>query len=183
MVFITDQIDYMKLIALLIKGSKNCFIKKKNYFNFKKIFISNNNKIKNDSFNENNSFHNGFQKNFNLKRIIQRQKDKKIAIIHEAEMEAEGKEKENNRYKTNDEENEDRLKNIERNKGEIMFLNSLIPEIKSKYATFLTQNINIRELMRILEEYELTYSKEEAITMLMKNIPELNHGLSQEIIE
>ena len=30
--FITDQIDYMKLISLLIKGSKNCFIKKKELF-------------------------------------------------------------------------------------------------------------------------------------------------------
>ena len=37
--FITDQIDYMMLIALLIKGSKNCFIKKKNYFNFKNILL------------------------------------------------------------------------------------------------------------------------------------------------
>ena len=95
--FITDQIDYMMLIALLIKGSKNCFIKKKNYFNFKKYFINNNKTIKNDTQNNSNSFHNGFQKNINLKRVIQRQKDKKIAIIHEAEMEAEEKEKENRR--------------------------------------------------------------------------------------
>ena len=165
--FITDQIDYMKLIALLIKGSKNCFIKKKNYFNFKKFFISN----KNNSLNESNSFHNGIQKNINLKRIIQRQKDKKFAIIHEAEMEAE--EKENNRYRTDNEEKEDRLKNIERNKGEIKFLNSLIPEIKTKYATFLTQNINSRELMRILENHDLTYTKERLEEIL--NFLEINN--------
>ena len=37
--FITDQIDYMKLIALLIKGSKNSFLKKKRIFQFREIFI------------------------------------------------------------------------------------------------------------------------------------------------
>ena len=158
--FISDQIDYMKLIALLIRGSKNCFIKKKNYFNFKKFFV--NLKNKNDSLNQSNGFHNNIQKNINLKSIIQKQKDKKIAIIHEAEKEAEEKEKENiiNRYKKDFEEKEDRLKNIERNKGEIVFLISLIPIIKNKYATFLDQNINTEELIRILEQYDLVYTKE-----------------------
>ena len=37
--FVSDQIDYMKFIALLIKGSKNCFIKKKHYFNFANFFL------------------------------------------------------------------------------------------------------------------------------------------------
>ena len=156
--FISDQIDYMKLIALLIRGSKNCFIKKKNYFNFKKFFV--NLKNKNDSLNQSNGFHNNIQKNINLKSIIQKQKDKKIAIIHEAEKEAEEKEKENIRYKKNIEEKEDRLKNIERNKGEIAFLISLIPILKNKYATFLDQNINTCELIRILEQYDLVYTKE-----------------------
>ena len=96
--FISDQIDYMKLIALLIRGSKNCFIKKKNYFNFKKFFVNTKNN-KNDGLNQSNGFHNNIQKNINLKSIIQKQKDKKIAIIHEAEKEAEEKEKENYRYK------------------------------------------------------------------------------------
>ena len=162
--FISDQIDYMKLIALLIRGSKNCFIKKKNYFNFKKFFV--NIKNKNDSLYQSNGFHNNIQKNINLKSIIQKQRDKKIAIIHEAEKEAEEKEKENNRYKKDTEEKEDRLKNIERNKGEIVFLVSLIPIIKNKYATFLDQNINTEELIRILEQYDLVYTKEKLDDML-----------------
>ncbi len=48
--FITDQIDYMKFIALLIRGSKNCFIRKKHYFNFANIL-----KGKKDSLTASNS--------------------------------------------------------------------------------------------------------------------------------
>jgi hypothetical protein len=50
--FVSDQIDYMRLIALLIKGSKNCFLKKKYYFNITKYLITKS--IKNN--NSNNSF-------------------------------------------------------------------------------------------------------------------------------
>ena len=88
--FISDQIDYMKFIALLIKGSKNCFVKKKNFFNFKKYFVSK----KNDSLNNstNNFSQNALiKKNINLKSVIQKQKDKKIAMLNEAEKEMEKK--------------------------------------------------------------------------------------------
>ena len=70
--FITDQIDYMKLIALLIKGSKNCFLKKKGYFDFTKFLFKNTN----INFNIN--------RNFNFKNIIRQQKNKKLAQIAEA---------------------------------------------------------------------------------------------------
>ena len=39
--FITDQIDYMKFIALLIKGCKNSFLRKKGLFDFTKYLFKN----------------------------------------------------------------------------------------------------------------------------------------------
>ena len=36
--FLADQIDYMKLISLLIKGCKNSFLKKKGFFDFAKYY-------------------------------------------------------------------------------------------------------------------------------------------------
>ena len=164
--FISDQIDYMRFIALLIKGSKNSFLKKKNYFNFKKYFVSN----KNDSFNNTyNNFYNNFnnsiiKKNINLKSVIQKQKNKKIAIIKRAEKEME-KKNEKEIKKLNEEEEEeifmaDQQKMLERNKKELSFISSLIPEIKNKYAIFLDQNISTGELIRILQRYDLIYTKE-----------------------
>ena len=141
--FVTDQIDYMKFIALLIKGSKNCFIKKKNYFNFAN-FIMKGTKI--------NS--NILKKNMNLKSIIQRQKNKKIAILKKAEKE-----------KKKDEENENmffenKQRAIEKNKKEIKYLLDLIPEIKVNYSNSLDQNINSEELMRILKKQHVFFKKE-----------------------
>ena len=163
--FISDQIDYMKFIALLVKNSKNCFIKKKNYFNFKKYFISN----KNDNFsNSSNNFYRNslFNKKINLKKnVIIKQKDKKFPIINETEKEMEKKnEKENENYNDDEDEEEilfaDKQRTIERNKKELLFISGLIPEIKNKYETSLDQNINTGELMRILKNYELIYIKE-----------------------
>jgi len=161
--FVTDQIDYMRLIALLIKGSKNCFLRKKYYFNITKYLISKS--IKNNS--SNNSFNNNSfskKKNLNLKNVIKKQKDKKIAIIHEAEKEVEKNKEIEKQIKKDNEQKEmffaDKQKIIERNKKEILFISGLIPEIKIKYATFLDQNINSGELIRILNKYDLLYEKE-----------------------
>jgi len=162
--FVTDQIDYMRFIALLIKGSKNCFLKKKYYFNITKYLISKS--IKNNS--GNNSFNNNSfsskKKNLNLKNVIKKQKDKKIAIIHEAEKEVEKNKEIEKQIKKDNEQKEmffaDKQKIIEKNKKEILFISGLIPEIKIKYATFLDQNINSGELIRILNKYDLLYEKE-----------------------
>ena len=162
--FVTDQIDYMRFIALLIKGSKNCFLKKKYYFNITKYLISKS--IKNNS--GNNSFNNNSfsskKKNLNLKNVIKKQKDKKIAIIHEAEKEVEKNKEIEKQIKKDNEQKEmffaDKQKIIEKNKKEILFISGLIPEIKIKYATFLDQNINSGELIRSLNKYDLLYEKE-----------------------
>ena len=156
--FVTDQIDYMKFIALLIKGSKNCFIKKKHYFNFAK-FIMKGIKIDNNSSTQQN-----FRKNMNLKSIIQKQKDKKKAILEKAEKESKKiLEKENEKKKEEEKkkmffENNQRI--IEKNKKEIKYLIDLIPELKLNYSISLDQNINSEEFMRILNEQGMFFQKE-----------------------
>ena len=156
--FVTDQIDYMKFIASIIKGSKNSFIKKKHYFNFANFLLK---KKKTDSINSNNNI---MKKNMDLKSIIQKQKDKKIAKIKKAEIEIEKmKEKEKKKKKFEEQKEmffQNKQKVIERNKKELKFLFDLIPEIKIKYAVLLDQNINTEELMRILKKHDIFYTKD-----------------------
>ena len=162
--FITDQIDYMKFIALLIKGSKNCFIRKKHYFNFYNILLGKKDKLtaSNSRIYQNSSI----KKNMNLKSVIQKQKDKKFEIIKKAEIESEKIEDENKRYininVSDEKENffENKQKMIEKNKKELLFLSDLIPIIKIKYAILLDQNINSEELMRILKQHDIFYNKD-----------------------
>ena len=158
--FVSDQIDYMKLIAYLIKGTKNTFIKKKNYFNFARFILKGIKFEKNDSKTENPLF---FKKNVNLRSVIQKSKAKKLAQIKEADKEIEKmkeNEMENIKYEKEKEmffENKQKI--IERNKQEIKIISNLIPEIKIKYAVFLDQNITSEELMRILNKYDIFYQK------------------------
>ena len=154
--FITDQIDYMKLIALLIKGSKNCFLKKKGYFDFTKFLFKNTN----INFNIN--------RNFNFKNIIRQQKNKKLAKIAEANKDQQKlKELESleNARKINDENNHyfhEEEKCIERNLKELYFISDLIPKLKLRFSNSLEQKINLRELLHILKDYyEIYYQKEE----------------------
>ena len=152
--FITDQIDYMKFIAQLIKGTKNCFIKKKNYFNFANYLISS--KVNDENLRSVlQKKINLTKKNINLKSIILRQRNKKNALIKSPEKtEKIDEEEENEKFFEN------KQKNIEKNKNELKFLSDLIPEFKIRYAVFLNQNINIEELSRILKRYEIFYKKE-----------------------
>ena len=166
--FVTDQIDYMKFIALLIKGCKNCFIRKKHYFNFGQFLI------KNPNDNSNNKIMNSgsIKKNMNLKSIIQKRNNKKFEIIKNEEKESEkikDNEEENKRYNVIEEKEnffEGKQKIIERNKKELSFLSDLIPLIKNKYAILLDQNINSEELMRILKQHDIFYKKEKLEELL-----------------
>ena len=154
--FVTDQIDYMRFIALLIKGSKNSFIKKKNYFSFTNFLLKD--IIKNTGINSN------IKKNMDLKGIIQKQKDKKKEKIRIAQIEIEKmKENEKSKKKYEDQKEmffQNKQKIIEKNKNELKFLTDLIPEFKIKYAVYLDQNINTEELMKILKKHEIFYKKE-----------------------
>ena len=180
--FVTDQIDYMRFIALLIKGSNNCFLKKNYYFDFTKFLISKS--IKNYSGNFSFS---SKKKNFSFKDIIKKQKDKKIAIIHKADKEVEKNKEIEKQIKKNNEQKEmffaDKQKIIERNKKEILFITGLIPEIKNKYATFLDQNINSGELIRILNKHDLLYEKEKIDEILrFIEVKDINNFCLREFI-
>ena len=158
--FVSDQIDYMKLIAYLIKGSKNTFIKKKNYFNFASFILKAIKTEKNDSLSDNPIV---FKKNVNLRSVIQKSKAKKLAQIKEADKEIE-KMKENEMEKKRYEKEkemffENKQKMIEKNKQELRIISNLIPEIKIKYAVFLDQNITSEELMRIFNKHDIFYQK------------------------
>ena len=152
--FKTDQIDYMKFIALLIKGSKNSFIKKRNFFNFANFLIKTNDANSNKFLQKKNN--NIIKKNMNFKSIIQKQKNKTIELIKNKEKIINEKENENTKEKFF----ENKQKLIENNKNELKFLYDLIPELKIRYAIFLDQNINIEELSRILKKYDIFYKNE-----------------------
>ena len=160
--FITEQIDYMKLVALLIKGSKNSFLKKKGYFDFAKYLF----KDTGITFRKST--------NFNIKDIIRKQKNNKLEKLKLADKEREKLNKlseiENAKNKINDDEEKplfyEEQKNIEKNINELLFISDLIPKLKIKYAISLDQNININELSRILKDYEIYYQKEDIIEML-----------------
>ena len=167
--FNIDQIDYMKLIALLIKGSKNSFLKKKGYFNFAKYLFKNTGV----------SFH--MKRKFNIKDIITKQKQRKIENIKEAykerqklnelkSIEKEQKINEENRPIFYQEQ-----KCLEKNVKDLIFLSDLIPKLKMRFATSLDQIISIDEILRILKDnYEIYYQKEEFEELLkfieIKNI-------------
>ena len=158
--FVSDQIDYMKLIAYLIRGSKNAFIKKKNYFNFASFVLKAIKTEKNDGISDIPIV---FKKNVNLLNVIKKSKAKRLAQIKEADKEIE-KMKENEmknlRYEQEKEmffENKQKI--IEKNKQELRIIENLIPEMKIKYAVSLDQNITSEELMRILNKFDLFYQK------------------------
>ena len=155
--FNIDQIDYMKLIALLIKGSKNSFLKKKGYFDFAKYLFKNTG----ISFNMNN-------RKFNFKDIITRQKQRKKENIKEADKEREklnelkALEKEQKTIEENRPIFYQEQKCLEKNVKELNFISDLIPKLKKRYATALDQKISIDELLRILKDnYEIYYQKED----------------------
>ena len=151
--FITDQIDYMKFIALLIKGCKNSFLRKKGLFDFTKYLFKNTDL----SFLAN--------KSFNLKDVIVRQKNKKEKLIKEADKEIENlnliKEKEKKKLNECSLFNEEE-KFIKKNIKELNFISDLIPKIKIKYSNSLDQIISLNELLHILkDQYEIYYQKED----------------------
>ena len=169
--FISDQIDYMKLIALLIKGSKNSFLQKKGLFDFAKYLFKDTNL----------SFISFPNKKINLKDVIIKQKKNKMNIIKEADKKQEKfnelKALEKQRLLNSEEKPlfYEEQKSIEKNIKELYFLSDLIPKLKQKFSNFLEQRINMEELLRILKDnYEIYYSKEDMEEMLkfieIKNI-------------
>ena len=167
--FNTDQIDYMKLIALLIKGSKNSFLKKKGLFDFTKFLFKNTNM----SFIAN--------KNFNIKEVIKRQKIKKQSVIEKEYKEQEklNELKEIEKEKKLFEEQKplfyEEQKTIEKNVKELYFISELIPKLKQRFAISLEQKINMGELLHILKDnYEIYYQDSDMKDMLkfieIKNI-------------
>ena len=159
--FNTDQIDYMKLITLLIQGSKNSFLKKKGYFDFAKFLF----KKKGLVFPVNTKF--------NFKDFIVRQKKKKLSVIQIADEELQ-KLKELRaieREKQLSGENKplfyEEQKFIEKNVKELNILYNLIPNLKEKFSISLDQKINIKELLNILKDnFGLFYQKEEMEELL-----------------
>ena len=160
--FNIDQIDYMKLIALIVKSSKNSFLKKKGFFDFTRFLF------------KNVDIPFAVNRQFNFKDIIKKQKNKKIALIKETDKEREKlnliKELEE---KKNSDENPlftEEEKWVNKNIKELNFLSDLIPELKIKYATSLEQIININELLHILKDYYEIYYQKEDLEEILKFI-------------
>ena len=160
--FNIDQIDYMKLIALIVKNSKNSFLKKKGFFDFTRFLFKN----------VNIPF--AVNRQFNFKDIIKKQKNKKIALIKETDKEREKLNliKELEEKKKSDENPlfTEEEKWVNKNIKELNFLSDLIPKLKIKYATSLEQIININELLHILKDYYEIYYQKEDLEEILKFI-------------
>ena len=162
--FTTDQIDYMKLVALLIKGSKNIFLKKKGFFDFAKYLFKDTNIV----FPTNTKF--------NFRDIIARQKLKKMSKIQQADKEREKLNKLlslENEKKLSEEKNPlffEEQKNMEKNVKELYFLSDLIPKLKLRFSNSLEQKINIEELLHILKDYYEIYYKKEDLEEILRFI-------------
>ena len=175
--FNTDQIDYMKLIALLIKGSKNSFLKKKGFIDFTNYLFKNTNI-------------NFSYKKFNFKDVINRQKSKKNSIIKEAQKNYEKL----NELKQMEKEKKfsaekpifyKEQKCIEKNAKELYFLSDIVPQLKQRFSTMLNQKINLEEFLRILKEYyEIYYQKDDLEEMLkFIEIKDIKNFSLQEFID
>ena len=158
--FTSDQIDYMKLIALLIKGCKNSFLKKKGYFDFTKYLF------------KNTDLSSLANKKLDFKNIIERQKNRKISLIEEAYKE---REKINSIKDQENKANENSLfdeeeKYVKKNIKQLNFLYDVIPRLKNKFSNSLDQIISLNELLHILKDYYEIYYQKEDLEEILKFI-------------
>ena len=170
----TDNVEYMKFIAQLIKDSKLAIIKKntKNNtivtnINFKKAF-SQERKIKlkktsSQIFEEEKKPKKLIQSNlFNAKSLSQSQSLSKIDL-------------KNNNYNNMGNILNNRQRETENSKKKLVNIIKLIPELKKKYFISLDQKLSSEEFLNILKKSNISYPKEtieELLTFL--GIPDIN---------
>ena len=170
----TDNVEYMKFIAQLIKDSKLAIIKKntKNNtivtnINFKKAF-SQERKIKlkktsSQIFEEEKKPKKLIQSNlFNAKSLSQSQSLSKIDL-------------KNNNYNNMGNILNNRQKETENSKKKLANIIKLIPELKKKYFISLDQKLSSEEFLNILKKSNISYPKETIEELLIfLGIPDIN---------
>ena len=196
----TEDVEYMKFVALLVKNSRFILLKKnkdknkdkennynsfkrENFFssgkrqNFTGFYSSKNNQRKNLR----NSFNNNSAK-FNLKQ-------KKKSLSSSEKEEEKNNSKNNNTFQnisTNNNFNNilsksennffsNRQKETEECRLRLSTIVTLLPELKRKYYISYDQNMSYKEFINILKKYDVSYPKDLIISLLnFLDIPNIN---------
>ena len=185
----TEDVEYMKFIALLIKNSRFILLKKdkkeKEKINCKIIkredFFT---PTKRHQFSGIYSAKNSKKREINFSnRLNKKKQNKTYSDCEEEEKNCNNKtyqnisSKKNNINLSKSENNffSNRQKETEECRQRLATIVTLLPELQRKYYISLDQNMSYEEFMNILKKYDLSYPKDIIISLLnFLDIPDIN---------
>ena len=187
----TEDVEYMKFIALLIKNSRFILLKKNNNNIIKdKDKNINYNALKRENFftpTKRQCFSGVYStKNSQRKKLTNSNilKKKHNNTFSNFEEEEKNYTKNNNTYQNINNNNlsksennffSNRQKETEECRQRLSTIVTLLPELKRKYFISLDQNISYEEFMNILKKYDLFYPRDIIISLLnFLDIPDIN---------
>ena len=194
----TEDVEYMKFIALMVKNSRFILLKKN-----KKN--KDNNNINNYNTFKRENFFSPIKKNFSNFRTNNGNKKNRINgknnLTSSSVLKNNNRNKRNNQYFNEEEKNNNiknnityqntstnnmlsksennffsnRQKETEECRQRLATIVTLLPELKRKYYISLDQNLSYEEFMNILKKYDVFYPKDLVINLLnFLDIPDIN---------
>ena len=187
----TEDVEYMKFIALMVKNSRFILLKKNkikdkenNYTNFKREkFFS---PVKNQNISGFNSTKNSLRTNVKNDCSKRSQKKRALSSLNEEEknytknsVTYQNSPMDNStNIKVNKSANNffsNRQKETEEYRQRLSTIVTLLPELKRKFYISLDQNMSYKEFMNILKKYDVFYPKDLIISLLnFLDIPDIN---------
>ena len=195
----TEDVEYMKFIALMVKNSRFILLKKNknndkdkenNYTNFKREkffspikkhntgFNSTKNNLRNNkiSFTNTNQLRKKNQKKNSLPYLDEEEKNHtKNNITYQNVPISVNKSANINLNKSANNFFSNRQKETEECRQRLRTIVSLLPELRRKYYISLDQNISYEEFMNVLKKYDISYPRDIIISLLnFLDIPDIN---------
>ena len=197
----TEDVEYMKFIALLVKNSRFILLKKDKKEKEKKM---NCNGIKReDFFTPTKRYHHPFSGIYSTKNMKKRkinytnglnkkkynstysdfEEEKNYVKSNQTYQNLSSKKNNINLSKSENNFFSNRQKETEECKQRLSTIATLLQELQKKYFISLDQNISYEELMNILKKYDLSYPKDIIISLLnFLEIPDINAFSIREFI-
>ena len=190
----TEDVEYMKFIALMVKNSRFILLKKNknqdknkdiNYNSFKRENFFTPSKNKNftgfysTKNNQRNMSKNNYNKNRNIKKsfsyIDEEEKNYTRNNITYQEISKINSNENNILSKSQNNFFSNRQRETEECRLRLATIVTLLPELKRKYYISLDQNMSYEEFMNILKKYDISYPKDLIISLLnFLDIPDYN---------
>ena len=191
----TEDAEYMKFIAILVKDSRYLLLKKNNYETFKRENFFSANKRKFSGFNTDKNLHypnknsrnisfnkkNNFMKNSSYSYL--KSEEEKNPITNNPMISSTKSFKEENKtafisnplYKSANNFYKNRQKETEDCRQKLSTIVTILPELKRKYFISLEQKMSYEEFMNVLKNYDILYPKKVIISLLnFIEIPDIN---------